>query len=347
MSLPIAPACLPLLLGGLPHRNAAQALEVSRRYAGQLLAWPQLPQRSFREQGFVQSAIGFPGLVIDATHARVYVDRARAENEMDRLALAYLQDRSPYAALAADDAPGLDELARQRDAARGALALKGQLLGPISLAAQLTDEHDQPLIYDDMLFDALAQHLRLRAEWQETQLLELCDSTIICLDEPFLEMVGMPFVPVDWDRAREQIDQTLEGVRGYKGLFAGGAVDWAQVLRTSVDLVIADVYEHGASLSAAAPALATFLEQDGIVGLGILPADDELLDQLSADALVARVDTLTRQLEPAGIAPERLLRQAAVAPTGTLSHFSIATAERALQLLAEVSRRLREQHSLA
>ena len=73
MTLPFAPTCLPLLLGGLPHRSAAQAIEISRRYAGALLAWPQLPRRGFREQGFVQSAIGFPGLVIDAPRARVYV----------------------------------------------------------------------------------------------------------------------------------------------------------------------------------------------------------------------------------------------------------------------------------
>src|SRR3712207_5424719 len=64
MTLPFSPACLPLLLGGLPYRSAAQALEISRRYAGSLLAWPQLPRRGFREQGYVQSAIGFPGLVI-------------------------------------------------------------------------------------------------------------------------------------------------------------------------------------------------------------------------------------------------------------------------------------------
>jgi hypothetical protein len=346
MSLPFVPACLPLLLGGLPHRNTAQALEISRRYAGQLLTWPQLPQRSFREQSFVQSAIGFPGLVIDATHSRVYVDRGRAEREMDRLSLAYLQDRSTYAALAPDDASGIEELMRQRDSVRGALALKGQLLGPISLAAQLTDEHDKPLIYDDMLFDALVQHLRLRAEWQEAQLLELNDSTIICIEEPFLDTVGLPFVPLDWDRAREQIDQALEGVRGYKGVCAGGAVNWSQVLQTSVDLVIADVYNHGAALVAAAPALATFLEHEGIVGLGIMPVDEELVDQLSADQLVGRIIAFVEQFEPAGIAPERLLRQAVVSTSNTLSRLSLTATEHTLQLLAEVSKLLREQYGL-
>src|SRR5512135_2308151 len=119
MRLPFEPACRPILLGALPHRSAAQALELSQRHAPEIVAWPQLPQRSFREQSFVQSAIGFPGLVIDTAQSRVYVDRERAESEMDRFALAYLQGRSSYAALTPDDAPGLEELSRQRDAARG------------------------------------------------------------------------------------------------------------------------------------------------------------------------------------------------------------------------------------
>ncbi|MFN8566745.1 MAG: hypothetical protein U0Z44_04325 [Kouleothrix sp.] len=346
MALPFEPACLPLLLGGLPHRSPAQALEISRRYAGALLAWPQLPQRSFREQSFVQSMLGFPGLVIDASKARVYVDRRRAERELDRLGLAYLEDRYTYGALDGEDAPGLDELVRQGDALHGSLALKGQLMGPISLATQLTDEHDQPLMYDDMLFDALVQHLSLRAEWQEARLSELNPATIICLDEPFLEMVGLPFVPIDWERARQQIDQTLEGVHGCKALYAGGAVSWPEILQTSIDMVIADVYQHSQALLAAAPDLAALIERDGIVGLGIVPTDEELVMQTRADQVVALVVALAEQFEQHGIARDRLLQQAVISTAGTLGRLSVAAAERAIQLVADTSRLLREQYGL-
>ncbi|MBK9715810.1 MAG: hypothetical protein IPO81_31680 [Kouleothrix sp.] len=347
MKLPFAPACLPLLLGGLPHRNAAQALELSRRYAGALLAWPQLPERSFREQSFVQSAIGFPGLVVDAAHSRVYVDRERAEQAIDRLALAYLEDHSSHAALVPDDAAGLDELLRQGECPRGTLALKGQLLGPISLAAQLTDEHDRPLIYDDMLFEALVQHLRLRVEWQESRLRGLGVTTIICLDEPFLDAVGLSFLPLDWERAREQIDQVLAGVRGCRALFAGGAVDWREVLRASVELIIADVYEHGPALTAAAAELPGFLDRGGVVGLGVVPADEDALDNATARQLVGQIAGLAHTLERDGIATERLLRQAVISTSGTLNRLTIAGAERAMQLTAEVSKLLRQQYALA
>ena len=346
MPLPFEPACLPLLLGSLPHRSAAQALEVSRRYAGTLLAWPHLPARSFREQSFVQSAAGFPGLVCDAAQARMYVDRAAAERDLDRLALAYLEDDIDYAELPPADVAGLDELLRQRENLRGVRALKGQLIGPISLAAQLTDDRQRPLIYDDMYLHALSHHLRLRAAWQETRLSELCSVTIICLDEPFLDAVGLPFLPLDWQPARELIDEVLGGIRGCKGIFACGAVDWSQVLQTSVELIIADVYEHGQSLVAAAEALAGFLERGGVVGLGLIPTDEDALQRVSAEGLLGRFAALLGDLERAGVATDRLVRRAVVSPNDALSRLNVATAEQALQLVAEVSRMLRAKYEL-
>jgi hypothetical protein len=346
MKLPFAPSCLPLLLGGLPHRSAAQALDLSRRYAGDLLAWPQLPQRSFREQSFVQSAIGFPGLVIDAERSRVHVDRKLAEQAVDRLGLAYLEDRNLYAALAADDAAGFEELLRQGDAARGARAVKGQIMGPISLAAQLTDERDSPLIYDEMLFEALAQHLGLRAEWQEGRLRGVNATTIICFDEPFLESVGLPFLPLDWERAREQLALALGGVRGCRALFAGGAVRWAEVLEAPLDLIIADVFEHGSALVEASAVLAAFVERGGCVGMGVVPNDEEVLGRVSAARLADLVGSLAAEVEAAGIPAGHLLRQSVVSTAGTLSRLTVPAAETAVQLVAEVSKLLRQQYQL-
>ncbi len=347
MSLPFPPACLPLLLGSLPQRAAAQALELSRRYAGALLAWPQLPRRSFREQNLIQSTIGFPGLVIDAARAHVYVNREMALDGLDRLALAYLENDTSYAALAPDDAAGFTELLRQSESLKGARALKGQLMGPISVAAQLTDDNQRPLIYDDILFDALAQHLRLRAAWQEQHLRELADTTIICLNEPFLDVVGQPFLPLEWDRARSQIEIVFEGITGCKGIYAGGAINWAQLLQTSADLLIADVYNYSHSLAATGSTLQSFLEHDGIIGLGLVPTDEDALSRSTAETLVRRIESLFVDLEAAGIERTLLLNRAVISTSGSLSILEPASAERALQLVADVSKLLREIYALS
>jgi len=346
MSLPFNPACTPLLLGGLPHRSAGEALEFARRIGSGLLAWPALPRLNRREQSLTQSALGFPGLTLDASSARVYVDRKRAERELDQLTLAYLESDSGYAMLAPEDASTLYELLRQGEAGRGIRALIGQTLGPISLALQLTDEQQRPLIYDDMLFDAITQHLRLRLMWQEASLSELGDVTILCLNEPLLDAVGQPFLPLEWDDARARLDDVLGGVIGCKGIAAGGAVDWKEVLQTSAELIVADIWDHAAALLAAAAPLAAFVKRTGVVGLGIVPADADSLRQISIDQLTARLIALLDQLQMEGLTTDMLLPRTVLALSGPLDHLDLRSAERALQLLGELSTRLRARYQL-
>ena len=347
MPLPFAPAGLPLLLGSLPHTDAHQAVALARQYTGALLAWPQLPQRSFREQSVAQSARGFPGLVVDEANKRVYVDRLRAERELDRLALAYLQNSVQYARLPAGDAAGLGEVLDQEYERVDVQALVGHVLGPISLALQLADENQKPLINDAMLFDAVVQHVRLQATWQEARLGELTGATLICLEEPFLEMVGQPFLPLDWAEARARIDEALGGLNGGRAIYAGGAFDWSAAMNTTAELIIGDVYTHGEQLVRAADALATFLEEGGMVGFGLVPADAMQLANITATDLVEHLNQLLNQLTPFGIAPDVLVSQSVITSTAGLGMLDVAAAERALQLMAEVSSQMRKRYALS
>jgi hypothetical protein len=335
-----------MLLGTVPHRSASQALAAIRRYTGELVAWPQLPQRSFREHSLVQAALGFPGLVVDAARQQIYVDRAVAEREIDRLELAYLTSATNGAGLADDYAAGLSELTRQRDTLRGVLLLKGQLVGPVSLAAQLTDERQRPLIYDSALFEALVHHLHLRAAWQSAQLAELCQTTMICIDEPFLDAVGMPFLPIDWPAALAQIDEVMSGVAGCRALLVGGSADWARLFHSSADLVIADIYTHPGGLVAAAEEVAAFLQREGLLGLGLVPTDEEALRRESAEGLARRLGSMLSALEQRGVGAEALLRRAIITPSDMLGRLSVEAAEQAMQLLMETSRLLRDRYGL-
>jgi hypothetical protein len=347
MPLPFAPAGLPILLGSLPHTDAHEAVAATRQHAGTLLVWPQLPQRSFREHSVVQSARGFPGLVVDEANKRVYVDRARAEQELDRLALAYLENSTHYARLPASDAAGLAEVLDHEYERSGARMLGGHVLGPISLAMQLTDENQQPLINDSMLFDAIVQHVRLRATWQEARLGELTGATLICLEEPFLEMVGQPFLPLDWDEARARLDEVFSGLNGGRALYAGGAIDWSAVISTAAELVIGDVYNHGEQLIRAAEPLKAWLHEGGMIGLGLVPADAALLAEVSAERLIEHLDQLLAQLAAHDIEPHVVIEQSVITSNAGLGMLDVAAAEQALRLQAEVSSRLRERSTPA
>jgi hypothetical protein len=67
---------------------------------------------------------------------------------------------------------------------------------------------------------------------------------------------------------------------------------------------------------------------------------------VTAEGLIERLDALFGDLERAGVSADRLVRQAVVSPVDMLNRLSVTTAERALQLVAEVSASMRARYEL-
>ncbi|MEI6778402.1 MAG: hypothetical protein WCK70_16010 [Chloroflexales bacterium] len=347
MRLAFAPACLPILRGGLPHATAHDALALVASVTPDLPAWPAVPERSFRETALAQAAAGFPGLTIDPEYERVSVDHAAAEIGLDRLGLAYLRGEPGEGVLPADHAAGLGELLRLMGHGLRARALKGEVLGPVSLALQLTDESDRPLAYDPTLREALLHHLSLRIAWHYEQLSAHTDNVIICLDEPSLDALNLPFCPIERDEGMGMIARILADMPGCRGLGLGGNVDWAAVLALPVDLVLLDAYEHGAALIRDAEVVARFLDRGGVLGWGIVPVDPSALAQEHADLLAQRLDRAVDYLSASsGLDQGRILNASLITSNDSLANLSVEAAEQALRMCAAVSRRLRSDHGL-
>jgi hypothetical protein len=347
MPLAFAPACLPVLRGGLPHATAHDAVALVAAATPDLPAWPAVPERSFRETALAQAAAGFPGLTIDPEYERISVDHAAAEIGLDHLGLAYLRGDPGAGALPADHAAGLGELLRLVSHGHRARALKGEVLGPVSLALQLTDESDRPLAYDPALREALLHHLALRVAWHYEQLSTYTDHVIICLDEPSLDAMSLPLCPIDWEEGLDMLKRLLADMPGCRGIGLGGGVDWAAVLGMPVDMVLFDAYEHGAALIYAADAVAGFLDRGGILGWGIVPADPVALAHEHADLLAQRLGRAVDYLSAAsGLDPGRILNASLITSSGSLANLSVESAGQALRMCAAVSRRMREDHGL-
>lgn len=346
MAFTFQPACRPMLLGSLPHRSAAQAITHIRKTTHELLAWPQLPQRSFRETNLTQAALGLPGLVIEPDQSLVFVEPKGALAEMDRLDLAYLRHDLSYAALAPEDISGLSEIQRQPEHVRGTHALKGQMMGPISLAAQLTDDQARPLIYETLFFEAIIHHLHLRAAWHVSQLVELNGATIMCLDEPFLEAMSHSFLPISWEQAQAAIEEVFSTIDGYHALYAGGQIDWARILHWSLDMIIADTFTYHDAFVNAGAQLTEFFDRGGNIGLGMIPTDAELLQQVTAEQLAHRIEILLESFTSYGISKQRFLNHSILTTQDSLGHLNVEMAEYAMQLLANTSNLIRQQYDL-
>lgn len=322
-----------------------------------LITWPHLPHRSFYEHSFVQSASGFPGLVIDSLERRTYVDRIVVERELDHLSLAYLNKTTAAGCLKTDYAAGMAELTRLPSGWFEGLAVGSQQVGPISLSLQLTDEQQRPLVYDPMLLEALSHHLSLRVAWLSEQFTNLAEDGIIFLAEPFLDAFNSPFFPIDWNRGIELLELVFDGIKGCRGIIIGTmgtdqhrdtkADYWTPVLETSVELILLDVYNHSALLLDAAASLLPFLHRPGFIAWGLVPSDAESLMCETVDTLVERFQSLLQQVAAAGVPEERLLLASLISTSGSLEHLPLHVAERALRVCLDVSNRLRSLYHLA
>ena len=200
------PDLLPLHLGSLPHTDPQAACELVLDSFPHIPTWPQLPKRTFLENMYVQFSEGFPGVALE--DERIYVDRGEdLDPGLERLYLAYLENDLSYGALGADYAAGLAAFPQALSAADfQPEVVKGQVTGPISWGLTVVDQDRRPVLYDDILADALAKHLRLKATWQEQELRKIVPTTIVFIDE--LDSVGAKRLDVATSGDRE-VQRTL------------------------------------------------------------------------------------------------------------------------------------------
>ena len=198
--------------------------------------------------------------------------------------------------------------------------------------------------YDDILADALAKHLRLKAAWQERVLRELSPNTIIFVDEPYMNSFGSAFVSLSRPQVITLLEEVFKGISGLKGIHCCGNTDWSVLLETSVDILSLDAYNYGYSLSLYPVEVKAFVERGGIIAWGIVPNDEDVLAKETADSLVHRLEETVGALAKKGIDADLLMDRCLVTPSCTLSPLSPQAATNALELTAEVARRLREKY---
>jgi methionine synthase II (cobalamin-independent) len=341
MSNGFKPELMPVNIGSLPHINAQEASAVTRTCFQELPGWPQLPRRSFFENMYVQFSEGFPGLVLEDD--RVYVDRTRdLSAELEQLYLAYLENDVAHYAFGPSYASALGEWSRGEFSR--CRAIKGQVTGPVSWGMTVVDQDRRPVLYDEVLADAVAKHLRLKAAWQERHLRRLHPTTIVFLDEPYMSAFGSAYVALTREQVVALMEEVLGGLEGLKGVHCCGNTDWSVVLSTSLDILSFDTYEYAESLSLYAEEVKEFLHRGGIITWGIVPREADSLAHETAETLVDRLLKAMNLLVDKGISLDDLLEAALISPCCGLGSLSVEDAERALKLTASVSEEMRRRY---
>lgn len=335
MALSFSPACLPLPRSGAPVSGVDPAL--ARGTGGRRLA--VFAQRGPRESALALAAAGFPGLALDGERAAV--SRQAAERQIDRVGIAYLRGERAAGAPPSEQLVAAAEQLRQTEQGRPR-SIKVELLGPVSLALQVTDDQERPLAYDPALREAVAQHLTLRAAWMRDLIESAGIGALLVLDEPFLDALGSPFSPLDWLEGGDLLARTLADLPAPRGVCASGEPHWPALFALPVDVIFFDAYEHSAGLVQSGVLATAFLERGGALAWGIVPADPAALAQERAATLAKRFASSVEYLAVAGgIAPEQVAARSFISTSGALAHLTARQAAQAVGLCVEAAAEVR------
>jgi methionine synthase II (cobalamin-independent) len=333
-------------IGSLPHHNIDAALEFALRYRLPFL--PQIPIRNPWEFAVAQALEGMPGIRIEddgsaTLDTDVWAGRMAALNQrlLDAFARAASPDAfesfEPSAATASCWQPFLWELQERK------LRLaKIQTAGPLTSqwALRLTDgsipEAHGDLsgqIYRLVLARALAMSRRLQA---------VGVLPVLYLDEPALYV----FNPQNPRHVLglQELKITVQALRKENvvvGLHCCSNIDWSVALGLGLDILSLDTGLSLPSLLQNRLALEAFLTSGGRLSLGIIPtAQPEVLSSWDPrENCRALKDGLEEAMGREGA--RRVLSQSLLTPACGLALHTPNDAEVVLELLGEMSERIR------
>jgi len=290
---------------------------------------------------YAQFSQGFPGLVVEGE--RIYVDRSQDLNEpLEKLYAAYIDNNVDEYPISAEYAAGLHAFLALENLSP--LVVKGQIAGPISWGLTVTDNNRRSVIYDEVLADAAAKLLRLKAAWQERVLSKLSKNTIIFVDEPYMSSFGSAFVSISREKVIELLEEVFGGIRGLKGVHCCGNTDWSVLLGTSIDILSFDAYNYAESLSLYPDEVKKLLDGGGVIAWGIVPNEAEALAGEMVASLKDRLEEAMAPFTRKGVHFKQLIEQGLLTPSCTLTPLSKEAAGQALELLVELSAAMRKRY---
>jgi hypothetical protein len=255
-------------IGSLPLLSAASAIRSVAEFSPEVPFWPQLPQVSERES-IVGQGLGIVEHLIEPRNAG-YGYQVK-QGQLDSV-LELLHRSSGKLTPANAAGFGAFEEALSSGLFRSAVAVKGQIEGPITLSAYLF-HNGRPFLADPALFSAIAFHISQIIGWQIDRLKSAGLPVLLFVDEPALCLDASVANAVPEEQRLNALSATLEGARirgAYAGLHCCAAHPIERMCRVQPDIISFDAHEGLDSFFTDWHAL-DFMQQGGTVAYGIVP----------------------------------------------------------------------------
>lgn len=353
--MPFEPKCLATGIGSLPFTDAGRAMEMINKYFTDIPYWPQLPQRG-REEHFVNQYLKpllTIGLLTDDGN-KIYFDTTKTD-WAENMALFY----SVYLAYEEGDLSVLNEFAFSKESASGfyafkeeiesgtgdAIMLKGQVVGPLTVAFQVKDERGRFAYYNDVLRDLLVKTIAMHSAWQAGELSRSGLPVMIFIDDPALGVYGQSnYITVTREMIMEDMDAVCQAVHragGLVGVHCCDAIDWSILFESGFDVVSFDAYNYFGSVIPFTESLAKFLERGGSLAWGLVPTTNDRALVENEESLAGILEEAWSELVKRGIPRDVLVKSSLITPACGTGLLEADLADRIFALTSDISKKLR------
>lgn len=338
-------------IGSYPHDNVDDACNLVLRTLTEVPCWPQLPERDMREEMLVQYTEGLPFLKLIPEEKKIYVDMPDDNtDELEEFYNKYLSEDVELFSISDGFAVGFSNMIRLLKERRpeSLRAIKGQIVGPITLAGSLKDHEQISLLHNPVLFDVIVKLLAMKACWQIGQYAQFGLPTIIFLDEPYLSSYGSAFASLKKEQIIESLNEIFLAIHDRKalsGIHCCGNTDWSMLMETQVDIVNFDAYGYMDTMLIYKKEVKSFLERGGILAWGIVPTTDSI-NEVTLDDLMAKLTAAVDSLVNSGIEQKLIIENSLITPSCGTGTMPLEEAEKAMAMTHDLSVQVKDKYKI-
>ena len=338
-------------IGSYPHKNVDDACNLILNTLTEIPCWPQLPERDMREEMIVQYTEGLPFLKLVPEEKKIYVDMPEDNtDELETFYNKYLSEDAGLFSISDNHALGFSNMIRllKEKKPKGLRAIKGQIVGPITLAGSLKDPEQIVALHNPVLFDIIVKLLAMKASWQIDQYSEFGLPRIIFLDEPYLSSYGSAFASLKKEQIVESLNEIFQAINDRKalsGIHCCGNTDWTMIMETQVDIISFDAYGYMDTMLIYKGEVNSFLERGGILAWGIVPTT-ESIKEVTIDSLMEKLVSAVDYLINSGIEAKLVIENSLITPSCGTGTMPLKEAEKAMALTHELSVKIKDKYKI-
>jgi len=348
----------PIAIGSLPCDNIEDAMNIVKRDFYEIPFFPQLARVQKNEDMIVQLLEGMPGidfsknppeLIIDPESEAFYEDLEQFFADYEEISANPDSELLNKYGISKEFSSTFPELLKIVSKSKPQYA-KGQVVGPFTLSTSLNDISGNSLIFDETLRDIVIKLLCLKVLWQIKQIKRANPSTtpIIFLDEPSISQLGTSaYITIPDSDVLEMLKEICTVIKqngGISAIHCCGKCDWSIPIKSGVDMINIDAYSFGKHLSLFANDIDKFIENGGKIVWGLVPTlDYAALSRITVEDLVKKFKTSVNYLTNKGINEKLVIDNSLVTSSCGAGALTVELAQRAMDLVKELSDTLRER----